>query len=292
MQAFTSLQNRVVVITGGGRGFGREIALALARAGAKLVLTVGRNTAELDRTVADANTIASGCCVGIAADVTVPADAARVAALAQDTFGGAEVLFNNAARSPSETVTRFDRTAPAPFWEADPAGYERLVVTNIVGPFLMAQALLPQMLARGFGRIVNFSTSRPTMVISGRGPYGATKAALEASTIIWARDLAGTGVTVNVLLPGGASDTALIPGGIVGTRGMADFRAGQGGDEGRLPGLLPADVIVPPALWLAADESAAWTGRRIVAKDWDPALGWRESLNMAMTAQNDAPVIM
>lgn len=295
MAQYSSLKDRRILITGGGRGFGRELALAFAKQGAKLMLTAARNGEELGRTVADANAIAPGCCIGELADVALEGDCARIAAVARGQLGGIDVLFNNAARSPAEAMTRFDRDAPARFWEVDTAGYERLIVTNVVGPFLMAHALVEDMVARSFGRIVNMLTSGPTMTVSGRGPYGASKAALEASTVIWARDLAGSGVTVNGLLPGGASDTALIPGDNVGARAIPGFRAGKnsgGGSEGTLKGLLPADVIVSPSLWLAADESADWNGRRFVAKDWDDDLGWQAAAAQSVTDPVAVPRIL
>jgi 3-oxoacyl-[acyl-carrier protein] reductase len=292
---YPSLNGRRILITGGGRGFGREMALAFARQGARLLLTAARNGDELGQTVADANAIAPGCCIGELADVALEADCTRIASVARGRLGGIDVLLNNAARSPAEAMTRFDRAAPTPFWEADATGYERLIVTNIVGPFLMAQRLAPAMVQQGFGRIVNMLTSGPTMTVSGRGPYGASKAALEASTAIWARDLAGSGVTVNGLLPGGASDTALIPGDNIGQRAIPGFRAGKnsgGASEGTLAGLLPANIIVPPALWLAADESAAWTGRRFVAKDWDDTLGWESAAEQSVTEMVAVPRIL
>lgn len=86
-----------------------------------------------------------------------------------------------------------------------------MLLADIGGPFLMTRACVPVMIAQGFGRIVNISTSRSTMVRVGQDPYGPTKAALEASSRIWATELAGTGVIVDVLLPGGPCDTALIP---------------------------------------------------------------------------------
>lgn len=295
MTRYPSLVGRRILITGGGRGFGRELALAFARQGAKLMLTAARNGDELCRTIADANAVAPGCCIGELADVTLEMDCKRIASVARGKMGGVDVLFNNAARSPAEAMTRFDRESPSRFWEADAGGYERLIVTNIVGPFLMTQALVQDMVGQGFGRIVNMLTSGPTMTVSGRGPYGASKAALEASTAIWARDLAGSGVTVNGLLPGGASDTALIPGDNVGARAIPGFRAGKnsgGGSEGTLAGLLPADVIVPPSLWLAADESAPWNGRRFVAKDWDDEAGWESAAAQSMTEPVAVPRIL
>ena len=158
----------------------------------------------------------------------------------------------------------------------------------------MARAATPQFLANKFGRIVNISTSLPTMVMQGLAAYGSTKAGLEVATIVWSRDLADTGVTANVLLPGGPADTALIPGGTVGTRTPADFRQGKGarGDEGRVGGILPAEVMVAPTLWLCADESNACNGRRLVAKDWDPDLDPATAAAGCMQPQNPNPRIM
>jgi len=145
------------------------------------------------------------------------------------------------------------------FWQAPVAAHRTLVGSNLIGAFQMARAVTPGMVEQSFGRIINISTSLPTMVMQGLAAYGATKAALEVGSVVRARDLEGTGVTVNVLLPGGPSDPALISGGVVGTRAKADFVAGKGptGDEGRVGGILPAEIMVPPTLWLCADDSAA-----------------------------------
>lgn len=180
------------------------------------------------------------------------------------------------------------------FWEAPPEAFERMVDTNLTGQFLMARAATPQMLHTGFGRIVNISTSLPTMVGQGMAVYGACKAALETLSVVWSRDLSGSGVTCNVLLPGGPADTELIPGDGVGTRAKPDFRQGKGarGDEGRVGGILPAEIMVVPTLWLAADDSAAYNGRRFVAKDWDPDMSPADAAQRAVQPQHDAPRIM
>lgn len=284
------LDGRVALITGSGRGFGRELALAYARAGAKVVLTAGRNRAELDEALAMVDAVAPGSAVGMVSDVASPSDCDRLVEMAHLAFGAIDILVNNAARGPIDAMPVYDIANPLPFWTPTPDHYAQVVMTNVVGPFLMARALVPAMVERGFGRIINISTSRPTMVRRGSGPYGATKAALEVSTRIWADDLQGTGVTVNALLPGAASDTALIPGDNIGLRSLEDFRPGHGprGDLGRIAGLLPADILVPPALWIASDLSAAWTGRRVVAKDWDPDIDPSE----AAVAASSEPLAM
>ncbi|WP_404476662.1 SDR family NAD(P)-dependent oxidoreductase [Novosphingobium sp. BL-52-GroH] len=289
-----SLDGRVALITGSGRGFGRALALAFVRSGARVVLTAGRNQAELDETLAMVDVIAPGAAVGMLADAGSRSDTDKLLDLARLAFGGIDILINNAARGPSDAMPVYDIANPLPFWDAMPERYEEVVMTNVVGPFLMARAVVPDMLARGFGRIINISTSRPTMIRRGGGPYGATKAALEVNTRVWADDLRGTGVTVNALLPGAASDTALIPGGDVGARAPSDFRPGRGtrGDLGRMDALLPADILVPPALWIASEQSAAWTGRRIIAKDWDAGIDPSEAIRAASSEPLAMPDIL
>jgi 3-oxoacyl-[acyl-carrier protein] reductase len=291
---FASLAGRVVVITGGGRGFGRELALAFADHGAKLALVAARSRDELDATVAEVNATRADCCIGLVADIASPKETVAAAAAAVSRFGRIDVLINNAARGPSDSMPHYDPIDPLPFWKADPERYAEVVDTNITGTFLMTRAVVTAMVAQGFGRIINLSTSRPTMVRRGAGPYGATKAALEANSVVWAMDVAGTGVTVNVLLPGAASDTALIPGGDVGGRAVPDYRPGLGerGDVGRIAGLLPADIVVPPALWLASDDSADWNGRRFIAKDWNPHLSPDLAFRRAMGDPAPLPNIM
>lgn len=295
MATYPSLRGRSVLITGAGRGFGRLMALGLVAQGARVLGTSARAADELAATAADANRAAQhgGCFEPLLADVSVAADCERAVAQAVAKFGRIDVLVNNAARGPTEADPNYFLAKPK-FWQADPVAYRTMVETNLIGAFLMARAATPPMVAQGFGRIVNISTSLPTMVMQGLAPYGALKAALETSSVVWARDLEGTGVTVNVLLPGGPADTALIPGGTVGTRAIAGFAAGKGarGDEGRVGGILPAEIMVEPTLWLCADESSAFTGRRIVAKDWDPNLPPNEAAAGAMQLQHPAPRIM
>jgi 3-oxoacyl-[acyl-carrier protein] reductase len=109
------------------------------------------------------------------------------------------------------------------------------------------------MLAAGWGRIVNISVNAETMRRRGFSPYGPSKAALESETIIWAQDLAGSGVTVNALLPGGATLTGMIP------TSFPDHLRST---------LLDPHVMVPPLLWIASTKSDGVTGRRFIAANW------------------------
>lgn len=266
---YPSLQGRCCLVTGGGRGLGRVMALALVAQGANVLITAARRHDELETTVAHAAALRAGQCLAIRADVADPAACMAATRLASERFGTVSVLVNNAARGPAEQLAGYRADARPRFWEGDAEAFAGTLLANAAGPHLMARAVVPGMIAQDFGRIINISTSRPTMLFAGGGAYGPSKAALEASSRIWSAELAGTGVTVNVLLPGGASDTALIPGD-VGSRART-FVPGKEppGGEGFGDGLLPPEIMAPPLLWLASDESSGVTGRRFVARDWD-----------------------
>jgi 3-oxoacyl-[acyl-carrier protein] reductase len=172
-------------------------------------------------------------------------------------------------------------------------GVTRMLMTNVGGVWAMAQTVAPGMVARGAGKIVNVSTSRRTMVCTASGIYGPCKAAVEASSRVWADELAGTGVTVKVLLPGGPADTGLIPGS-VGNR-AAKFVAGKAapGGEGFVSGgLLPPQIMGPPMLWLASDLSDGVTGRRYVARDWDTDLHPDAAAARAESSRIDYPHVI
>ena len=256
------LTGRVAIVTGGGRGLGRAMTLGLARAGATVVATAARERAEIERLADEPG--ADGRIVPLVADVTREDDCASVVATALDRFGRLDVLVNNAGRGMKYVSENF-MTEPTRFWET-PANAWRLVIeTNVVGPFLMARAATPAMLAAGWGRIVNISMNTETMRRRGFSPYGPSKAALESETIIWAQDLDGTGITVNALAPGGATLTGMIPAGF---------------PEHLRATLLDPSVMVPPLLWLASRQSDGVTGRRFIATNWradnpgGSAAGW------------------
>ncbi len=294
MHSYSSLKDRVIIITGGGRGLGRVMTLALAAQGARVLITASRSPQDIDETIATAEALNAGMVTGMVADVTDPQACENVVAACLAAYGRIDVLINNAARPPFEAAMPRSDGTRAKFWEADATGYQTMVDTNFVGPWLMARAVAPHMAAAGFGKIINISTSRITMILQGGSPYGACKAGLEASSVAWAKDVEGSGVTVNVLLPGGAADTALIPG-VVGTRAIPGFRPGKGpaGQEGVvIGGLLPPEVMAAPALWLCADDSNGVNGRRVVGRDWDPDLPPAEAAAVAVQPKGDAPLIM
>ncbi len=243
------LAGRVAIVTGGGRGLGRAMALALAEAGANVIATASLELAELDAVAAEA---AGLRVLPFLADVTRTEDCERVVRIAVERFGRLDILVNNAGRG-MRYVSEDFMTQPTRFWETDPAAWRLVIDTNVNGPFLMARAAVPVMREAGWGRVVNVSMNHATMRRAGFSPYGPSKAALESETAIWAQDLAGSGVTVNAVLPGGATLTGMIP-----DSAGAELRAR----------LLPPSVIVPPVLWLASEASDGVTGMRFDASAW------------------------
>lgn len=264
------LSGRVAIVTGGGRGLGRAMTFGLARAGVLVVATAARESIEVEQVAAD---IRAECgedrVLPLLADVTHEADCSRVVAAALERWQRLDILVNNAGRGMKYVSDRF-LTEPTRFWEVEPETWRMVIDTNVNGPFLMARAAVPHMLAAGWGRIVNITMNHETMRRQGFSPYGPSKAALESETTIWAQDLEGTGVTVNALLPGGAALTGMIPPSV---------------DDAIRAALLDPHVMVAPLLWLASSAADSVSGRRLLASRWrkeDPTAaiedaGWARS---------------
>jgi NAD(P)-dependent dehydrogenase (short-subunit alcohol dehydrogenase family) len=265
------LDGRVAIVTGAARGLGRAMAEGLARAGASVVFA-DVDGAALAETTAAAAGAGGGPVIGLACDITVPADCERLVAATVEKFGALHVLVNNAGKGPLH-LERAPRTTSLKFWEADPDVWREIIVTNVNGTFLMARSAAPELIRSGAGRIVNITTSLPTMQRRANSPYGVSKAAIEAETLIWAKDLEGTGVTVNSLIPGGAADTDFVH-----AAARVALRA-----EGRE--LLAPAVMVAPIIWLASTLSNGITGMRFVGKLWDVSLPPSEAAMMAHEPQ-------
>ena len=258
--------DRVAIVTGGGRGLGRAMVLGLARAGTYVVATSARERTEIEAVAHEAQRDCSEARVfPVLADVTQPSSCAMVVETTMKRFGRLDILVNNAGRGMKYVSSAF-LTDPARFWEIQPETWRMIIDTNVNGPFLMARNAAPVMVEAGWGRIVNVSMNRETMRRRGFSPYGPSKAALESETIIWSQDLAGTGVTVNALLPGGATLTGMIPDDVSDKMRSA---------------LLDPSIMVPPLLWLASPDSDGMTGRRLVAARWRSDLDCREAAEAA-----------
>jgi len=249
------LEGKTAVVTGGGQGMGRAMALGLLRAGARV------GAADLDgpalaRVAADAREAGKEkALLTVVADLTQDASAERVVKQAVETFGRLDILVNNAGIG-QETIRRDFFRAPVRFWEVEPAQWRRVIEVNTNAQYLMARAAAPHMIERRWGRIINVTTSLDTMIRGGFAPYGPSKAANEAHVAIMAQDLEGTGVTANVLVPGGPTNTRMIP------------------DETGIDraALIQPEIMVPPLLWLASEASDGVTGRRFIAALWDAGL--------------------
>lgn len=256
-----SIKGKVVVVTGGGRGLGRAMALGLVREGARVAITAAREGEELRRTAEDARAIGGADCVlPLQADVTSVPDCERVMSETRSRWGHLHMVVNNAGRGMTYVNPQFVKERPA-FWTIPTETWRLMIDTNVNGIFNMAKAAVPYLQEEGWGRIVNVSTSLGTMQRKGFSPYGASKWGVEGLTMIMAQDLEDTDITVNALLPGGATDTAMIPG-TVGDKS----RTGADGN------LFEPEIMVPPALYLASDLSNGKRGDRYVAKLWDASL--------------------
>jgi 3-oxoacyl-[acyl-carrier protein] reductase len=208
-------------------------------------------------------------------DITSSADCERTVKEAVRLFGGLQILVNNAGRGPTH-VEDAPQTKSLKFWEADEQAWATVITTNVIGTFYMSRHAAPIMLAGGWGRIVNVTTSLSTMQRRENSPYGVSKTAIEAETLIWSRDLDGTGVTVNSLIPGGAADT--------------NFVSAHGRENAKRTGrpLLEPVVMVAPMLWLASPLSDGVTGKRYVGKFWRPEMDVAEAAEKAL----EAPVLL
>ncbi len=264
-----SIEGRVALVTGAARGLGRTMAFALCRAGANVVLLdIDADTADTAAHEA-AGQPRAGRAMGLGCDIRSLSQCRAAVARTIEAFGGLHILVNNAALGPTH-VERAAGTRSSLFHEADPEAWADVVDVNVKGSFFMAHAAAPALIASGWGRMINVTTSLATMQRGANSPYGVTKTAIEAETLIWAQDLKGTGVTVNSLIPGGAADTDF-----VSARGRAAIA-----QTGRK--LLSPDVMIAPLLWLCSTEANSVTGARYVGKLWDEALPPAEAARGAL----------
>jgi len=245
------LDGKVAIVTGGGRGMGKAIAEGYMLEGCRVVVIAARERGEIDSIL---STWGKDKVLALQADVTEYRACEDVISKTISHFGRIDVLVNNAGRGMKYVSPTF-MTEPTRCWETDPEIWKMVIDTNVNGPFFMARAAVPHLLSQKSGAIINVTMSYETMKRRGFSPYGPSNAALESETIIWAQDLEGIGITVNEILPGGATETGMIPSGI-----SADIRSR----------LLKPEIIVPIAVFLASDEGRRITGRRFTATEWSP----------------------
>lgn len=242
------------LVTGATTGLGRAMAGALAGAGATVLVT-GRERSRAQAVAAELGPRA----LGLGLDVRDETSVAAAVEQAYEQLGGVDLLVNNAGIGMRTVNPRF-LTRPHPFWDVSPSGFRDVIETKVTGSFLVARAVVPRMLAAGGGRVVTISMNQETMVRRGFVPYGPSGAGVEALSRVMAADLADTPVTVNILLPGGATETGMIPDDV-----PSELRAR----------LLDPAIMGPPIVWLASPEAAGVHDERIVAIDFDEWLARR-----------------
>jgi 3-oxoacyl-[acyl-carrier protein] reductase len=247
------LEGKVALITGGGRGMGRAMARAFAEAGAAGIAIVSSSSPDELAAAAEEIDRKSGRQAGLGLICDVRDDAACAEAVARtvETFGALHILVNNAGLGMKNVCD-----VRGPFWEARPDGWDKVIGVNVNGPFHMARHAAPHLISAGWGRVINVSKSVDSMHEVRNSPYGPSKAALEAMTLCWAQDFLGTGVTANLILPGGFTATTF-------SRSSAVARARQAGRSVYEP-----EDIAPLAVALASTASDPYTGCRFNARGW------------------------
>ncbi|MBX6375821.1 MAG: SDR family oxidoreductase [Acetobacteraceae bacterium] len=245
---------RVAIVTGGAKGIGGAMVRGLLGAGVAVV-AADRDAPALDALAEDVGAEARERLLTHAADLTAPGAAEALVEAARGRFGKVDILVNNAGIGMG-TIRPDNWQNPIKFWEVTPEQWRRFLEVNATIAFLLSRIVAPEMMRQGFGRIVNITTSLGTMMRAGSPTYGPSKAAFEALAAIMATDLQGTGVTCNVLVPGGVTNTSMVP-----------LQAGF--DRARM---FQPEIMVPPLLWLVSDDAGGVTARRFLAAHWDTAL--------------------
>jgi NAD(P)-dependent dehydrogenase (short-subunit alcohol dehydrogenase family) len=256
------LEGKVALVTGAGSpiGLGRHMTLALVRAGARVAM-LDVNAEWLEQTSSDMREVGGDDSVfTMVSDVSKPESAEDAVSRTIAELGGLHILINNAGISAGNLgPNRMN------FWDISPESWNKVLSVNLNGPFYMARAAVGHMIEQKWGRVIGVTTSMDTMYREGMSPYGPSKAGHEALIALMSRELEGTGVTANVLVPGGAADTNILP-----PETPYDRAA-----------LIRPDVMQDPVVWLASDASQEINGRRFIARNWDESLPIEERLEKA-----------
>jgi NAD(P)-dependent dehydrogenase (short-subunit alcohol dehydrogenase family) len=255
---------RVAIVTGAAGGIGKAMTRGLLAAGIR-VAGVDRDREPLAALAVSAREQGTADdLLTIQTDLTSDAATDEITRATRARFGRIDILVNNAGIGPG-SIRPDSWQRPLKFWEITSDQWRRFVSVHTTAPLALANAVVPEMMRRGWGRIVNVTTSLGTMLNAGSPTYGPSKAALEALSAIMAKDLGGTGVTVNVLVPGGVTNTPMI-----------SDEAGFDRDK-----LIQPEIMAPPLVWLVSDAAGNVSGRRFLAIHWDPALAPEEAAEKA-----------
>lgn len=240
----------VAIITGAAGGIGQALSRAFTRAGWKLGIC------DVTRPALDQLAEELGESVlAVAMDVSDPVACLATVDRVRGHFGGLHALVNNAAIGMGQV--RSDHLGrQVQIEDVSTEMWQRFMAVNLSGPFFMAKAAVPGFRVQKFGRIINVTTSFFTMMRGGFAPYGPSKSGLEAWSASLSSELEGTGITVNVVVPGGPTDTPMVP-----------AESGYARQS-----LIRPEQLAPPMLYLCSAAADAVSGRRFVAANWDALL--------------------
>lgn len=249
------MSGHTAIVTGGLRGLGKAMALGLLRSGRKVVAVghIAQDIPEMQRE-AGSNTGHLHC---LALDLRRPENCDALVAETRRRFGGPDILVNNAGLTFTHTDPDRFTKGPRKFWELSDEIVQSTMDTNYMVADQMARRVTPLMLAAGWGRIVNVTTKLDTMNRPGSVPYGPSKAALEMATEVWAKELVGSGVTVNIVNPGAGANTPGM------AQEMRDWSA-----TGKAAKLVEPEEMVAPLLFVVSREADRVQGYRFDANSW------------------------
>jgi NAD(P)-dependent dehydrogenase (short-subunit alcohol dehydrogenase family) len=249
--AYSDLQGRIAIVTGAAAGIGKGLVEAFVAQGIRVAAM------DIDQAGVRALQEAHGkdAVLGLRVDISDPASCKEQVAATVGHFGGLDILVNNAALGMNAVDPRY-QARNMQIEDVSEDTWQRFMMVNACGMFFMSRQAVPIFRSRKWGRIVNVGTSFLTMLRPGFSPYGPTKAAVEAYSLMLARELEGSGITVNVVLPGGPANTQMVP-------------DEEGLDRATL---IPVAIMAPPMLGLFTRAGDGVTGRRILAIEWDTAI--------------------
>ncbi len=241
-----NLSGQIALVTGATSGLGYAMAQALSEAGATVIIT-SRSQARANEAAAQLKNA-----IGLEMDSSQEDSVKRGIAHAWQKFGPIDLLINNAGLG-MKTVNPNFMSQPQPFWDVPSDKFQLVITTNLTGYFLVTKEVVPRMLERGQGKIVNISMNHSTMNRKGFVPYGPSRAGAEALSRIMAADLEDTPIRLNILLPGGATATGMIPDEI---------------KKSPATSLLEPSIMGPPIVWLASSKADSVHNERIVATEF------------------------
>jgi len=238
MKTLFDLNGKVALVTGGSRGIGRAISLALAAHGALVAVNYASNAAAAEETVRE---IGAEQATAIAGDVSDPAAAAKIVESAIAAYGRIDILVNNAGVTADDLILRMSE-----------AEWDKVIDTNLKGTFSVTKAAIRPMVRQRFGRIINVSSIAGIVGNAGQANYSAAKAGIIGFTKAVAKEVASRSITANVIAPG-FIDTEMTAS-LTGAQREEIVRMVAAGRTGT-----PQDVA-PAAVFLASAEAAYITG--------------------------------